>query len=98
MAEHAVALQCLDRGMLCNAARRRLSDALGVPVDDPDELGFIEVRLEADDFEGALQKAWDAMASAGADDHLVFAEHPHIPEHWRHRDGDGNRPAAPPDR
>ena len=94
MAEHAVALQCLDRGTLCNAARSRLSDALGAPVPDPDPEGFVEVKVEAEDFDGALRKAWDAMAAAGADDHLVFAEHPDVPEHWRHRDGDGSRPTA----
>jgi hypothetical protein len=93
MAEHAVALQCLDRGISCIAARKRLSDALGVPVSEPDEQGFVEVRLEAEDFEGALQQAWNGMAAAGADDHLVFAEHPDVPEHWRHRDGDGSRPS-----
>jgi hypothetical protein len=94
MAEHAVALQCLDRGTFCAAARGRLADALGAPVADPDPEGIIEVRVEAADFEGALQRTWDAMAAAGADDHLAFAEHPDIPFHWRRRDGGDGLPGA----
>ena len=87
MPEHAVALQCLDRGTYCQNARQRLSDALGVPVPDPDDVGIVEVRIEADDFDAALARAWNAMAEAGADDHLAFAEHPDVPQHWRHGDG-----------
>lgn len=87
MPEHAVALQCLDRGTYCSSARKRLGEALGVPVPDPDEVGIVEVQVEADDFEAALALTWDAMAAAGADDHLAFAEHPDIPQHWKHVDG-----------
>ena len=94
MGEHRVALQCLDRGKACGVARQKLSDALGVPVDDPDPEGIIEVRIQADDFDGALDKAWNAMAAAGADDHLAFAEHPDIPQHWRWRDHDGGLPGS----
>jgi hypothetical protein len=83
----AVALQCLDRGVPCADARRRLSEALGSQVPDPDDVGIIEVQIDAEDFEGALQRVWDAMATSGADDHLAFAEHPAVPEHWRARDG-----------
>ncbi len=85
MAEHAVALQCLDRGVACQRARERLSEQLGVPVPDPDDVGIIEVQVQADDFEAALSRTWDAVAAAGADDHLAFAEHPDVPEHWRER-------------
>jgi hypothetical protein len=92
MAEHAVALQCLDRGSHCLAARTRLAEQLGIPVPEPDDVGFIEVKVVADDFEAALKTAWNAMAAAGADDHLCFAEHPDVPQHWQHRDGDGSRP------
>lgn len=87
MATHAVALRCLDRGTACRVARERLGEALGAPVPEPDADGIIEVRLEADDFEAALARAWNAMAAAGADDHLAFAEHPDVPEHWRRRHG-----------
>ena len=90
MATHKVALQCLDRGVRCEAARRDLGKALGTaeaPVRD--ENGIVEVEVEADDFEGALSVVWDAIATAGADDHLAFAEHPDIPEHWKRPGVDG---------
>ena len=58
-------------------AREQLADALP----DDAEVG------EADDLEEALQAVWDAVAAAGADDHVVFLEHPDLPEHWRHRSG-----------
>jgi hypothetical protein len=28
---------------------------------------------------------WNAVAASGTDDHVVFLEHPDLPEHWRHR-------------
>ena len=87
MAEHAVALQCLDRGPHCREARQRLGEAIGASVPEPDDVGIVEVMVDADDFESALARMWDAMAAAGADDHLVFAEHPDIPEHWKHVEG-----------
>ena len=91
---YAVALQCLDRGAPCATARQRLAEALGIPVPEPDDVGILEVHIEAEDFEGALRKAWDAMATAGADDHLAFAEHPDIPGHWKLRDGGDGQPGA----
>jgi hypothetical protein len=94
MAEHAVALQCLDKGARCRAARERLAQALDIPVVEPDAEGILEVRVEAPDFEAALERTWDAMAAAGADDHLAFAEHPDIPYHWRSRDGGDSLPGA----
>jgi hypothetical protein len=30
---------------------------------------------------------WDAVAASGTDDHVVFLEHPELPEHWRSRSG-----------
>jgi hypothetical protein len=70
-------------------AREQLADALpeDAEVSEPDEVGVFEVSLEADDLEEALQAVWDAIAAAGADDHVVFLEHPDLPEHWRHRSG-----------
>ena len=58
-------------------AREQLADALP----DDAEVG------EADDLEEALQTVWDAVAASGTDDHMVFLEHPDLPEHWRHRSG-----------
>lgn len=95
MAEHKVAMQCLDRGVRCDQARRNLADALGgAEVPDHDEGGIFEVRVEAGDFEGALARVWDAVAASGSDDHIAFAEHPDIPEHWRRRDGGDGLPGA----
>ena len=43
--------------------------------------------LEAQDKEQALQRVWDAVAASGTDDHIVFFEHPDLPEHWRRLSG-----------
>jgi hypothetical protein len=48
--------------------------------------GIFEIALEAADREAALGRIWDAVAAAGADDHIAFAEHSDRPEHWRDRD------------
>jgi hypothetical protein len=66
--------------------REEVAAALGgAEVTEPDELGVFEIRLEAEDRERALNRVWDAVAAAGADDHMVFLEHPDLPEHWRAR-------------
>ena len=57
----------------------------GGEADPPDELGIFDVHVDADDLEGALHVIWNAVAASGTDDHLVFLEHPDLPEHWRHR-------------
>jgi hypothetical protein len=68
--------------------RAELAEVLGnAEVTEPDELGIFEIRLEAEDREDALSRVWDAVAAAGADDHIVFLEHPDLPEHWRPRSG-----------
>ena len=74
-------------------ARRQLADALppGSEVAEPDEVGVFEVQVDAGDYEQALNIVWDAVAASGTDDHIVFLEHPDLPEHWRARSG---RPAA----
>jgi hypothetical protein len=70
------------------AAYKRLADALpDATVSEPDDVGVFEIELDADDSEAALQRVWDAVAAAGADDHVVFLEHPELPEHWRDRSG-----------
>ena len=53
----------------------------------PDDVGVFEIRVEADDKEQALGRIWDAVALSGTDDHIVFLEHPDLPEHWRARSG-----------
>jgi hypothetical protein len=73
-------------------ARAGLAAALpDAKVSEPDDVGVFEVALEADDLEDALTCVWDALATSGTDDHIVFLEHPELPEHWRHRSG---RPRA----
>jgi hypothetical protein len=87
MAErHAIGLLLLDRGELADDALQRLVAALdGATASEPDDVGAFEVSVQADSQEEALQRVWDAVAAAGADDHIAFLEHPSLPEHWRHR-------------
>jgi hypothetical protein len=69
-------------------ARQQLADALpDAEIGEPDELGVFEVTLEAEDREDALTRVWDGVAASGTDDHIVFLEHPDLPEHWRPRAG-----------
>jgi hypothetical protein len=69
-------------------ARDRLSAALGgAEVGEPDEIGVFEVAVDANDLEAALTVVWNAVAASGADDHVVFLEHPQLPEHWRRHSG-----------
>jgi hypothetical protein len=92
---HAVAMLILHPGTPRDAeAVEQLRAALpgGAQVTEPDDLGVFEVRVDADDTEHALNVVWDAVAASGTDDHIVFLEHPDLPEHWRARSG---RPAAP---
>jgi hypothetical protein len=95
MAErHRVGMLLLHPGSERDAeARRQLAEALrDGEVGEADELGVFEVALDADDADAALQRVWDAVAASGADDHIVFLEHPDLPEHWRLRSG---RPDGP---
>ena len=92
MAEHRVALYTIERGERAEAARARLADALGTAPTAPDATGTFEVAVQAADQEAALSRVWDAIAAAGADDHVVFLEHPELPEHWRPR---ARRPGEP---
>jgi hypothetical protein len=92
MAEHKVALETLGpRGVGTVAAYERLGEALGRDaLGDIDAEGVLEITVrDAKDFDAALQRVWDAVAAAGADDHFVFAEHPDVPEHWRRPGADG---------
>jgi len=66
------------------AARDRLAQQLsGARFETVDEAtGVFEITLEAADLESAVKRVFDAMAAAGADDHMVIAEHPEIEGHW----------------
>jgi hypothetical protein len=69
-------------------AREQLAAALpDATVGRPDELGIFEVELDAEDREAALQRVWDAVTASGTDDHILFMEHPELPEHWRRHSG-----------
>jgi hypothetical protein len=74
-------------------AREELAAALGAEADvgEPDDTGTFDIALSADDEEDALRRVWDAVAASGSDDHIVFLEHPELPEHWRPMSG---RPAG----
>ena len=81
----AIGMVLLDRGPAADVAHKRLVEVLpGCESSPPDEVGVFEVTLDADSQDDALGKVWDAVAAAGADDHVAFLEHPALPEHWRH--------------
>ncbi|HEY4098600.1 MAG TPA: hypothetical protein VGM33_23960 [Baekduia sp.] len=86
MAEQRVSMLLLHygQGPRDEQAREALAGALaGVQVTEPDDVGEFEVVLDAEDREAALMRVWNAVAASGTDDHIVFVEHPDIPEHWR---------------
>jgi hypothetical protein len=65
-------------------ALTKLGEALpDAELGEPDELGVFEISVPAEDQEGALRKVWDAVAASGTDDHVMFLEHPELPDHWR---------------
>jgi hypothetical protein len=70
-------------------ARAQLAAVLppGSEVTEPDEVGAFEVVVVAAAPEDALAQIWDAVAAWGTDDHIVFLEHPTLPEHWQGRAG-----------
>jgi hypothetical protein len=70
-------------------ARDELAAALppNAEVREPDEIGVFEIALDASDREDALTQVWNAVAASGTDDHILFLEHPDLPEHWRTRSG-----------
>jgi hypothetical protein len=83
---YRVGMVALTRGAALERGLEELARVLGADaVDRPDDTGVFEVRVSASSFEDALQRVWDAVAAAGADDEIAFAEHPSIPEHWGHR-------------
>lgn len=81
-----IALLATHGGERAVRARADLASALPpASVGAVDEQGVFEVEVPAPDSEQALQTVWDAVAASGVDDHVVFLEHPDLPEHWRHR-------------
>lgn len=83
---HAIGLQLVDRTPRARACREHIIDCLdGAQATDPDGDGTWEIRLDAPSAEDALKLVWNAVAAAGADDHVVIIEHPQIAHHWEHR-------------
>jgi hypothetical protein len=69
-------------------AREQLAAVLpDAEITEPDDVGVFDIVLDAEDEERALERVWDAVAASGTDDHIVFLEHPQLPQHWRHRSG-----------
>jgi hypothetical protein len=83
--QHVVSMLMLHSGTPRDQeARQQLSAALpDASAGAPNELGAFEVTLDAQDREHALRRVWDAVAASGTDDHIVFLEHPDLPEHWK---------------
>ena len=64
--------------------RKAFLEALGnPPATEPDETGTFEVTVDGDSIDDALLAAWNALAASGGEDHILFIEHPNLPEHWR---------------
>jgi hypothetical protein len=79
-----VGLYAIERGRALEQALEDLARELpGGRVGRPDDAGILEVTIEASSFDHALTRVWDAVAAAGVDDQLAFAEHPDLPDHWR---------------
>lgn len=62
--------------------RQVLADR-GAEAGTPDPVGVFVARVPATSREEALQTVFDAVAAAGADDHVAFLDHPDVPRHWR---------------
>ena len=68
-------------------AREQLAAALpeDAEVGDPDDVAVFDLSLDAAALEDAMLTVWNAVAASGTDDHILFLEHPDLPEHWRTR-------------
>ncbi|HEX6457794.1 MAG TPA: hypothetical protein VF032_02660 [Thermoleophilaceae bacterium] len=87
MSDQVVTLVVDQPGADADAAYERLAKQLkDARVGRPEaDTGVFDVTVDADDREAALNKVWNALAAAGADDEILFLEHPDIPQHWRSR-------------
>jgi hypothetical protein len=77
-------------------AREQLAAALpdDAAVGPADQDGVFTATVEADDLDAALTLVWDAVAASGTDDHLLFLEHPELPDHWRSKSGGRGLPGS----
>ena len=84
MSEFEIGLRQEIGGPHGDEVRERFLEALGdPPATAPDDTGTFEVTLEAETVDEALLAAWNAVAASGAEDHILFLEHPDVPGHWR---------------
>ena len=85
MAKRRVGMLMLHYGTPRDAeAREQLAAALPeAQIGEPDDAGVFEIAIDADDEDAALERIWDAVAASATDDHILFLEHPELPEHWR---------------
>jgi hypothetical protein len=89
-AQQRVGMVLDARGANADAALARLRGVLDDgAVTDADSEGVFEVVVPARSFEAALEVVWNAVAAAGVDDEIRFAEHPDLPGHWRRRAAGG---------
>lgn len=85
-ARHVIAMHIPHPSERADRAHADLARVLpDADVGAPDDTGSFEIALEAPDQEAALRRVWDAVAAAGADEQIVFMEHPDVPQHWRSR-------------
>ncbi len=82
---HVISLYVFDHSHRAQDSRDRLAKQLsGAEFSEYEpETGFFDVIVEGPDREAAIERVWNALGTAGADDHIALAEHPDIPEHWR---------------
>jgi hypothetical protein len=89
-AQQRVGMLLDARGANADAALARLRAVLDDgAVTDADSGGVFEVVVPASSFEAGLEVVWNAVAAAGVDDEIRFAEHPDLAGHWRRRAGGG---------
>jgi hypothetical protein len=89
-AQQRVGMLLDARGANADAALARLRAVLDDgAVTDADSDGVFEVVVPASSFEAGLEVVWNAVAAAGVDDEIRFAEHPDLAGHWRRRAGGG---------
>lgn len=85
MSEFSIGLREEIGGPHGEEVRAALLHALGDPpaTAPDDETGTFEVTVDAGSIDDALLAVWNGLAASGADDHILFIEHPNLPEHWR---------------
>ena len=80
METHEIALHRAAATARCEEALAALRDQLGPEsVEEPDDAGMFAVEVEADSFDGAVQRVRDAVAAVGADECIELGESSGVP-------------------